>query len=77
MLEDNQENHNPQPTLRLETPDGIAWYPRFVKNTQGEWELKDKSFLKLLEHHIISGSPLPEKTQSKAAMQSQKTHSTC
>ena len=33
-----------QPLVRVEMSDGTAYYPRFEKNTKGEWEPVDPSF---------------------------------
>jgi hypothetical protein len=41
-----------QPILRVEIPDGSAYYPKFEKNTDGEWELKDKSFQKMIDRQF-------------------------
>jgi hypothetical protein len=37
---------------------GITYFPKFVKNTQGEWELKDKEFQKILMRHSVLEEPL-------------------
>jgi len=47
-----------QPIVRVETSDGRAYYPRFKKNTEEEWELKDKSFRKMLRPHTTSEKPV-------------------
>jgi hypothetical protein len=36
------------PTIRVDLGNGRAIYPQFTKNTKGKWELKDKSFQKLI-----------------------------
>jgi len=33
-----------QPMVRVEMSDGSAYYPRFEKNTKGEWTPVDPSF---------------------------------
>jgi hypothetical protein len=38
-----------QPTVRVHGKDGIVYLPKFIKNAKGEWELKDKSFQKLID----------------------------
>ena len=45
------------PILRVESESGIAYYPRFHKNAEGEWELNDKSFRKMLRSHLVSEQP--------------------
>jgi hypothetical protein len=47
------------PILRVESKSGIAYYPRFHKNTEGAWELNNKSFLNLLKPHIVSEKLTP------------------
>jgi hypothetical protein len=42
-----------QPIVRVKGEDGIVWYPRYHKNTKGEWELNDKSFQKMFERHMV------------------------
>ena len=42
------------PILRVESESGIAYYPRFHKNAEGEWELNDKSFSNLLRPVLVS-----------------------
>ena len=32
------------PVVRVQAKNGIAYYPKFKKGTNGEWELLDKSF---------------------------------
>lgn len=41
------------PILRIDAGNGRAYYPRFHKNTDGEWELNDKSFRKMLRPHLV------------------------
>lgn len=36
------EDKEMQPMVRIDVGNGRAYYPRFHKNTQGEWELNDK-----------------------------------
>ena len=38
------EDKDMPPTLRVEMPDGVVFYPKFVKNTQGESIMKDAEF---------------------------------
>ncbi|MFZ2398293.1 MAG: hypothetical protein WAW31_06465 [Smithella sp.] len=45
------------PTLRIDAGNGRAYYPRFHKNTKGEWELNDKSFRKMLRPHSVLEKP--------------------
>jgi len=33
-----------QPLVRVEMSDGLVFYPRFEKNTKGEWTPTDPSF---------------------------------
>jgi hypothetical protein len=46
-----------QPMVRVEMSDGSAYYPRFIKNTKGEWELKDKSYQKTIDRQFDSEKP--------------------
>ena len=48
------DKDNEQPLVRLKGPDGMAFYPRYHKNTEGEWELNDKSFSNLLRPVLVS-----------------------
>ena len=46
-------------------PDGTVMYPRFTKNTQGEWELKNAAFWSsLIELQKTSHPDLDEHIQS-------------
>jgi hypothetical protein len=36
------------PVIRVKGKDGAVYYPKFEKNAQGKWEMKDKSFQKML-----------------------------
>jgi hypothetical protein len=36
-----KDSLNQQPLLRIEAPDGTIWYPRFVKDENGNWKLQD------------------------------------
>ena len=47
------ENNDLPPTIRVESKSGIAYYPRYHKNTKDEWELNDKSFQKILKPHMV------------------------
>lgn len=47
------------PILRVESKSGIAYYPRFHKNTEGAWELNDKSFRKMLKPHTVTEKLTP------------------
>jgi len=38
------EKDDLQPIVRVEMPDGTAYYPQFERNTKGEWELPDKAY---------------------------------
>lgn len=38
------ESKDQPPILRVEMSDGSAYYPRFTKNTNGEWELPDVEY---------------------------------
>ena len=38
------ENKESQPLLRVPMPDKTVMYPRFIKNTLGEWELKNPDY---------------------------------
>ena len=52
------DKDNEQPLVRVKGPDGMAFYPRYHKNTEGEWELNDKSFRKLLRPNLVSEKPV-------------------
>jgi hypothetical protein len=39
------KNKNPHPMLRVILQNGDVIYPRFEKDTQGKWRVKDKSLL--------------------------------
>lgn len=47
------EDKDPHPITRIESGSGVVYYPRYHKNTQGEWELNDKSFQKMFERHMV------------------------
>jgi len=51
------------PMIRVDLGNGRAIYPIFRKNTKGEWELKDKSFQKLITSQY--GSKKPAKTDKE------------
>jgi hypothetical protein len=51
-----EENDYP-PIIRVDLGNGRAIYPQFKKNTEGKWELKDKSFQKMLFQHPTSEKP--------------------
>ncbi len=38
------ENKDQPPILRVEMPDGSAYYPRFKKDTNGNWYLLDAEY---------------------------------
>ncbi len=57
MDKDNKQ----QPITRIVGENGTVWYPRYHKNTKGEWELKDKSFRKMLRRHLVLDIPGPKK----------------
>jgi len=38
------EDKEQQPVLRVEMPDGSVYYPKYEKNTQGNWKVKDEEF---------------------------------
>jgi len=38
------EDKDMPPTLRVEMPDGTAYYPKFLKDTEGNWYLPDKEY---------------------------------
>jgi hypothetical protein len=52
MDKDNEQ----RPITRIVDDNGTVWYPRYHKNAKGEWELNDKSFLKMLRRYLISRS---------------------
>ena len=54
------ENKDQQPIVRIDAGNGRAYYPRFIKNTKGEWELNDKSFLIMLKPHMVLEKPAPK-----------------
>jgi hypothetical protein len=58
MDEKEIDKNDPPPTLRVESKSGAAYYPRYHKNTEGEWELNDKSFRNLLKPHLTSEKPV-------------------
>ena len=41
------------PITRVEGENGAVYYPRYHKNTQGEWELNDKSFQEMFKRHSV------------------------
>lgn len=47
------EDKEMQPMVRIDVGNGRAYYPRFHKNTRGEWELNDKLCQKMFERHIV------------------------
>ena len=47
-----------QPTVRVVGEDGTVWYPMFHKNTEGEWELNDKSFQKMIDRQFGLEKPV-------------------
>lgn len=51
------------PILRIKTKSGAVYYPRFHKNTQGEWELNDKSFREIFMHQSPSEKPAKEEKE--------------
>ena len=51
------ENKDMSPIVRIDLGNGRAIYPQFVKNTKGKWELKDKSFQKLIMSQYGSKKP--------------------
>ena len=57
-MEENDKNDLP-PILRIDAGNGMAYYPRFVKNTEGEWELNDKSFRKMLKPNTVTEKLTP------------------
>ena len=54
---------DPMPIIRIEGDNGIAYYPLFVKNAQGEWELADKSFQTLFKQHAVIEKPAAETSE--------------
>lgn len=40
--------NNDHPLTSIETPNGTVWSPRYHKNTNGAWELNDKSFQQMI-----------------------------
>lgn len=50
MDKDNEQ----QPITRIVDDNGTVWYPRYHKNTKGEWKLNEKTFLKMLRRHLVS-----------------------
>ena len=47
------EDKETQPITRIDAGNGRAYYPRYHKNKEGEWELNDKSFQKMFERHSV------------------------
>jgi len=59
MKKDDQE-----PLIGIKSEDsGITYYPKFVKNTKGEWEFADKSFQTLFEQHAVIEKPAAEASE--------------
>ena len=52
------------PIIRVEGANGIAYYPKYIKNAQGEWELKDKTFQKMFEY--LADAEKPAKTDKES-----------
>jgi len=48
------------PVIRVKGSNEVVYYPKFEKNAQGKWEMKDKSFQKML-----SPSQIEQLQQSK------------
>ena len=47
------EDKDMPPILRIDAGNGRAYYPRYHKNTKGDWELNDKSFQKMFRSHSV------------------------
>ncbi|MEN6347950.1 MAG: hypothetical protein ABFD08_00935 [Syntrophomonas sp.] len=55
------EDKDLPPIISIEAENGTIWSPRYHKNTQGEWELNDKSFQKMIDRHMVLEKPTPKK----------------
>lgn len=42
-----------QPIMRIEGENGATYYPRYHKNTKGEWDLNDKSFQEMFKRRSV------------------------
>lgn len=49
------------PILRIDAGNGRAYYPKFHKNKQGEWELNDPSFREILKRRSVIEKPAKKK----------------
>ncbi len=52
------EKDDPMPIVCIKSEEsGITYFPKFVKNVQGDWELADKSFRKLFMRYAVLEKP--------------------
>jgi hypothetical protein len=59
------EKKESQPPLRVQMPNGTVIYPRFTKNTQREWTLKNPDYWQTLLQTPISKHTSPPLTPTK------------
>jgi len=57
------DNKQTPPMLRVESKSGTVYYPKFVQNTEDEWEFKDKSFQKIMMPHLTSEKPVNQEKE--------------
>ncbi len=62
-MEKHMNKKDLPPMIRVDLGNRRAIYPQFIKNEKGKWELKDKSFQKLITSQY--GSKKPAKKENE------------
>jgi hypothetical protein len=63
LRKENEMKDDMQPLVRVEMSDGTAYYPRFEKNTEGEWTPVDPSFQEMNRRRYDSEKPVGKGTE--------------
>ena len=56
-MDNKMSEEDTQPIVRVAGEKGIVWYPKLIKDINGKWTPKDKSFQKMMTRHTILEQP--------------------